>query len=152
MRVKLRSGMFARFQRLAWRLSGNLSILVTCITSPKSFSTIKCTGNEIEPDLTELVTTFFTGYSNLICYIAALNREDRKDREENIIMGFVAVIHARSYAGLHRQFCFRRVCIHQPGDRLDIHNRRLSLCIWIGIGYSARTSSPRRLSSYLRHC
>jgi hypothetical protein len=53
------------------------------------------------PDLTELVTTFFTGYSNLICYRAALNREDRKDREENIIMGFVAVIHARSYAGFH---------------------------------------------------
>jgi hypothetical protein len=37
--------------------------------------------------LTELVTTFFTGYFNLTCYIAALNREDRKDREENIIMG-----------------------------------------------------------------
>jgi hypothetical protein len=44
------------------------------------------------PDLIELVTTFFTGYSKLICYRAALNREDRKDREENIIMGFVAVI------------------------------------------------------------
>jgi hypothetical protein len=53
------------------------------------------------PDLTELVTTFFTGYSNLICYIAALNREDRKDRKENIIMGFVAVIHAGSYTGFH---------------------------------------------------
>jgi hypothetical protein len=56
---------------------------------------------QLEPDLTELVTTLFTVYSNLICYIAALTREDRKDREENIIMGFVAVIHARSYAGFH---------------------------------------------------
>jgi hypothetical protein len=30
-----------------------------------------------------------------------LNREDHKDRKENIFVGFVAIVHARSCAGFH---------------------------------------------------
>ena len=42
-------------------------------------------------DLTELVTTFFTGYSEF-------NREDLEDRKEDIFVGFARIVHSRSRA------------------------------------------------------
>jgi len=86
--------------------------------------------------LTELVTTFFAGCSDLARHLSAfcelirgfspkpvksgeriqrldrpdnfeksnppkINREDHKDRKENIYVGFVVTVHARSCAGSH---------------------------------------------------
>jgi hypothetical protein len=34
-------------------------------------------------------------------YPAKLDREDLKDRKENIFVGFVPIVHARSCAGFH---------------------------------------------------
>jgi hypothetical protein len=89
-----------------------------------------------EPDLIELVTAFFTGYSDLtrqllaFCeftprfppkpaklgeriqklnrtdnceksYPTKLNRKDLEDRKEDIFVGSVLIVHARSCAGFH---------------------------------------------------
>jgi hypothetical protein len=52
--------------------------------------------------MTELVTTFFSGYSDLTRHLSALfNREDLEDHKEDIFVGSVLIVHARSGAGFH---------------------------------------------------